>query len=95
MTDCNKVCYAPSMSQQRTVTISLPPELAKRVDVVAGREGRSRSELFREALRQYLERRERWERIFALGEKTARRTGLDEDAVLKAVKARRRASRKR
>ncbi len=75
------------MSDQRTVTISLPPELAKRVDAAADDEGRSRSELFREALRQYLERRDRWDRIFALGEETAQRTGLDEAAVLKAVRS--------
>lgn len=83
------------MSDQRTVTISLPPELAKRVDAAANHEGRSRSELFREALRQYLERQDRWDRIFALGEQTAKRTGLDESAVLKAVKSGRRASSKR
>lgn len=82
------------MSDPRTVTISLPPELAKRVDAAADRENRSRSELFREALRQYLERQDRWERIFALGDETARRTGLDEAAVLKAVKTKRRASAK-
>ena len=83
------------MSGQRTVTISLPPELAKRVDAVADQEGRSRSELFREALRQYLERQDRWDRIFTLGEDTARRSGLDEAAVLKAVRSSRRASSKR
>ena len=93
---CDKtLCYTGPMSSQRTVTISLPPELAKRVDQAAGKEGRSRSELFREALRQYLERQDRWERIFALGEGAARRTGLDETAVLRAVKAGRRASSKR
>jgi CopG family transcriptional regulator/antitoxin EndoAI len=83
------------MSEQRTVTISLPPELAKRVDAVADQEGRSRSELFREALRQYLEHQDRWERIFALGEETALRTGLDEAAVIKAMKSKRRATSKR
>lgn len=83
------------MTEQRTVTISLPPELAKRVDAIADRENRSRSELFREALRQYLERQDRWERIFALGSETAKRTGLDEAAIMKAVKSSRRSSIKR
>lgn len=76
---------------QRTVTISLPPQLAKQVDRVARSEGRSRSELFREALRQYLARRERWERIFAYGEEVGRRRGVSEDDVIRTVKARRRA----
>jgi len=78
------------MRPTRTVTISLPPELARRVDRVARAEGRSRSELFREALRQYLERQERWNRIFASGEQLARELAIDEADVLKAVKDRRR-----
>src|SRR5487761_1388825 len=36
-----------------TLTISLPPELAGEVDRLARQEGRTRSELFREAFRQY------------------------------------------
>jgi len=78
------------MRPTRTVTISLPPELARRVDRVARAEGRSRSELFREALRQYLERQERWKLIFASGEQAARKLAIDEADVLKAVKDRRR-----
>jgi len=77
------------MRPTRTVTISLPPELARRVDRVARAEGRSRSELFREALRQYLERQERWKRIFATGEQVARDLAIDEAEVLKTVKDRR------
>lgn len=83
------------MSEQRTVTISLPPELAKRVDSAAGREGRSRSELFREALRQYLERQDRWERIFAMGEAVSRKSGVTEADVDRVVKASRRSSARR
>ena len=79
------------MRPSRTVTISLPPELARRVDRVARAEGRSRSELFREALRQYLERRDRWERILGAGEQAATRLGLDEATVAAAVTERRRA----
>ena len=78
------------MRPTRTVTISLPPDLARRVDRVARAEGRSRSELFREALRQYLERQERWKRIFAAGEQVARDLAIDEADVLKVVKDRRR-----
>jgi len=78
------------MRPTRTVTISLPPELARRVDRVARAEGRSRSELFREALRQYLERQERWKSIFATGEQVARELAIDEADILKAVKERRR-----
>lgn len=79
------------MRPSRTVTISLPPELARRAERTARTEGRSRSELFREALRQYLDRRDRWERIFTAGEEAASRLGLNEDDVAAAVEQRRRA----
>lgn len=76
------------------MTISLPPELARRVDELADREGRSRSELFREAARQYLRRQERWEQIFAYGERAAARVGVEDDEqVAETVIARRRAAR--
>lgn len=77
------------MRPSRTVTISLPPELARRAERTARTEGRSRSELFREALRQYLDRRDRWERIFTAGEEAALRLGLNEDDVAVAVEQRR------
>jgi CopG family transcriptional regulator / antitoxin EndoAI len=78
------------MKPARTVTISLPPELARRAERAARTEGRSRSELFREALRQYLDRRDRWDRIFAAGELAAERMGLREDDVAMAVEDSRR-----
>ena len=78
------------MRPSRTVTVSLPPELAQEVDRAARQEGRSRSEMFREALRQYLGRRERWDRIFKLGEAAAQNLNVTEQDVTAAVKARRR-----
>jgi metal-responsive CopG/Arc/MetJ family transcriptional regulator len=44
-------------TKYQTVTLSLPPELAEAVDRVAAEEARTRSELFREMIRVYLERR--------------------------------------
>ena len=78
------------MKPARTVTISLPPELARRAERAARTEGRSRSELFREAVRQYLDRRDRWDRIFAAGEQAAARLGVLEEDVATAVQERRR-----
>lgn len=79
------------MRPSQTVTVSLPPELAREVDRVARRERRSRSEMFREALRQYMARRDRWDRIFSVGEQAAQRLSVTEQDVTAAVKARRRA----
>lgn len=83
------------MGAQRTVTISLPPALAREVDRIARAEGRSRSELFREAVRQYAARLERWERIFAYGRRAAKKLGLTEDDVVGMVKEYRREKRPR
>lgn len=83
------------VADPRTVTISLPPDLAAQIDAVAAAEGRSRSELFREAARQYLRRQERWEKIFAYGERAASRAGISSDEqVAEVVTERRRAARR-
>ena len=73
------------MATPRTFTISLPPTLARQVDKQASAEGRTRSELFREAVRQYISRRDRWNQIFAYGESVAAERGLAEEDVDRAV----------
>ena len=60
----------------QTLNISLPRELVKKVDEVAKREYRNRSELIREALRIYLQRREEWDQIFQAGRKLAKKMGI-------------------
>lgn len=82
------------MRTSGTVTISLPPELAVEVDRLAQQEGRTRSELLREAFRQYAERRRRWDQLFAYGEERAAAGALSDDVVVAAVKSRRRHSRR-
>lgn len=77
------------MGAPRTVTISVPPELANEVDRQAQAEGRSRSELYREAARQYLQRHDRWQQIFRYGREVALREGFSDDDVLEAVQRRR------
>ena len=52
----------------KTITFSLPPEMAQQVQGVMKEEGRTMSELIREALRKYMEEREwlraiRYERL--------------------------------
>ena len=52
----------------KTITFSLPPEMAQQVQQVMKEEGRTMSELIREALRNYMEEREwlraiRYERL--------------------------------
>ena len=73
------------MATPRTFTISLPPKLARQIDKQAAAEGRTRSELLREAARQYLSRKDRWDQIFTYGEDVASDKGLTEADVDRAV----------
>jgi metal-responsive CopG/Arc/MetJ family transcriptional regulator len=72
-----------------TVNISFQEELLADIDKQAKKERRSRSELVREAARLYIERRDRWNKIFALGEAVARDKGLSEQDVTAEIQAHR------
>jgi Arc/MetJ-type ribon-helix-helix transcriptional regulator len=65
------------------------------MDAVAKQEARSRSELLREGVRLYLERKRRWEHIFTYWHRAARQAGLkpqDVGPLIAEVRARRRVS---
>ena len=47
-----------SPRKTKTITFSLPPDMAQQVQGVMKEEGRTMSELIREALRNYMEERE-------------------------------------
>ena len=68
------------MRVTRTISISLPPEMLKEAERVAKEEGRTKSELVREALRRYIRARE-WEEITAYGRTKARELGIREEDV--------------
>ncbi len=72
-----------------TVNISFQEELLADIDKQAKKERRSRSELVREAARLYIERRDRWNKIFALGEAVARDKGLSEQDITAEIQAHR------
>ena len=59
----------------KTITFSLPPEMADRVDEVLKQQGRSRSDLLREAVLRYIEDCE-WEELLQYGERRARELGI-------------------
>jgi metal-responsive CopG/Arc/MetJ family transcriptional regulator len=58
-----------------TFTVSLPPEMAEKVDELMKKEKRTRSELFREALRRYFEEQE-WKEIKRYGRMKAKKKEL-------------------
>ena len=73
-----------------TVNISFQKDLLSDIDKVAKKESRSRSELLREAARMYIERRHRWDKVFAFGEAQVRRKKLSESDVAAEIAAHRR-----
>ncbi|MDP3988262.1 MAG: ribbon-helix-helix domain-containing protein, partial [Candidatus Levybacteria bacterium] len=62
--------------QTQTFNIALPKELVKKIDKVANKEYRNRSELIREALRVYLAKIEKWDKILTVGKEYGRKAGI-------------------
>src|SRR6058998_3728054 len=65
------------MRTTRIFSLSLPPDLAREAERIAKQEGRTKSELFREALRRYVEER-RWRALQRYGQDRARKLGMTE-----------------
>jgi metal-responsive CopG/Arc/MetJ family transcriptional regulator len=73
-----------------TINLSISKDLLAQADKLAKRESRSRSELMRAALRIYLERRSRWDKIFERTDAHVRRLGLKPEDVEEAIREARR-----
>jgi CopG family transcriptional regulator / antitoxin EndoAI len=71
----------------KTVNISFNDDLLAVIDEVAKKESRSRSELLREAVRMYVDRKRRWEKIFAFGRAAAEEKHLTETDVDREIHA--------
>ena len=69
-----------------TVNISFQDTLLREIDRVARTETRSRSEFLREAARAYIQRKERWAGIFAMGRKVAKERGVTPEDVTREIK---------
>lgn len=64
-----------------TVNISFNDELLKRIDQIAKQESRSRSELIREAARSYIERKNKWDKIYAYSERQVRKKRVSDKDI--------------
>ena len=64
----------------KTITFSLPPEMAERLDEVMQQQSRSRSEFLREAVIRYIEECE-WRQLLQYGEERARAQGIGPEDV--------------
>ena len=68
----------------KTITFSLPPEMADRVDKVMKQQGGSRSEFLRDAVLRYIEECE-WRQLLQYGEERARDKGIGPEDVAELV----------
>ena len=68
----------------RTISFSLPREMADRVEEVAKQEGISRSALLREALSRYMEENE-WQQLLRYGEQRTREQKISPEDVSSLV----------
>ena len=64
-----------------TVNISFQEDLLRQIDRIAQNEARTRSELIREAARIYIERKKKWESIFAYGESISSKYKFTEEEI--------------
>lgn len=68
----------------KILSLSLPPELLKQANRMAKQEGRTKSELFREALRRYIQEK-KWRALQSYGAEQARKLSLTEDDVNRLI----------
>ena len=69
----------------RRASISFEKDFLRIIDQTARNEKRSRSELIRNAVQQYVERGKRWDDLFAMGEKIAKEAKLKPEDVLSEI----------
>ncbi|MFI5351914.1 MAG: CopG family ribbon-helix-helix protein [Candidatus Binatales bacterium] len=72
------------MRTTKVTSLSLPPKLLREAERLARREGRTRSELLREALRRYVSD-SRWRGLKEFGRSQAGKLGIEESDVERLV----------
>ena len=78
------------MRTSKILSLSLPPDLLREAERVAKKEGRTKSELFREALRRYIQE-QRWAGLQRYGAQRVRKLGVKESEVERVIDAYRKA----
>lgn len=71
--------------QTQLINFTIPKKLLKKVDALAKKELRSRSELLREAARRYLGERRQRAKDFAAIRRTAKKINLSEEKAMALV----------
>lgn len=74
------------MRTTKILSLSLPPKLLQEAKRLAKKEGRTKSELFREALRRYIQE-QRWAELRRYGAQQVRKLGIKETEVGRVIEA--------
>lgn len=71
----------------KTITISLPPELADEVDRLAKAEKKTKNQLFRDMFAVYKEcvAEKEWQELFRYGKETAKRLGITSEEDIERI----------
>jgi metal-responsive CopG/Arc/MetJ family transcriptional regulator len=77
-----------------TVNISFQRQLLDQIDEIANDEARTRSELIREAVRMYIERKKEWQSIFMVGKRIGKTLKITENDVMEEIKEYRKSKNK-
>lgn len=72
------------LSKYKVVNVSMPEEFFKQAEKLAKEENRTRSELYREAIRQYIETR-RWQKLQRESAERARKLGITSEEDVERV----------
>ncbi|GAI65249.1 hypothetical protein ES705_46310 [subsurface metagenome] len=70
----------------KIISLSVPPEMAEKIQELMKKEDRTRSELIRETIRRYIEQQE-WKEILRYGRIKANEKGIAENQVEDIVDA--------
>jgi metal-responsive CopG/Arc/MetJ family transcriptional regulator len=82
-----------SMRTAKTVSITLPPDLLTKAQEMAQREHRTMSELFREALRRYMDQDREWADLLSRTRAKGRELGIQSEEDVERLVAEHRAER--
>lgn len=66
-------------------TISLPPKMVNIINKVAREEDKTKSELMRAAILNYLEDKKRWQAIRSLGKRTVKELNIKDEAAVEKL----------
>ena len=69
-----------------TVDISFPADLLVQIDQIAGIESRTRDVLVSDAVKMYIERKDEWQKSFAIGQKIGPNLDISENDIMNEIK---------